>query len=156
MAGLGKSGEELFGSFQFILEVEGITKNEARSVVGGFSKVAGMDSKTEVIEYRHGNSPHVHKKPGRTNYSNITLERGFSGSDDLYVWRRQIENGSVTRRSGSVVAMDHDGVTEVWRYNFFGAWPSEWEAPDFDAGGSQMAIEKITLTIERGEYKRGG
>lgn len=149
MAKFGISGEELFGNFQFLLEIEGITQDEKRSVIAGFKSVSGLSSKTEVIEWKHGNDRHVRKKPGRTNYTPIVLERGFTGSDDLYKWRTEIENGLIVRRSGSVVMLDHNGDHEIARFDFVGAWPSSWEAPGFDGSTSEMAIEKMELTVEQ-------
>ncbi|MFT6143181.1 MAG: phage tail-like protein, partial [Myxococcota bacterium] len=93
--------EELFGSYNFLLEISGIT-GEAKTIVGGFKSVSGMDSETEVIEFKQGNDRVVRKKPGRTTYANIVLERGYTATDDLWTWRNNIEKGLIDRRSGSI------------------------------------------------------
>jgi phage tail-like protein len=67
--------EELFGAYNFLLEISGIT-GDSKTIVGGFKGMSGMDSETEVIEFKQGNDRVVRKKPGRTTYANITLERG--------------------------------------------------------------------------------
>ena len=90
--------EELFGAYNFLLEISGIT-GDVKTIVGGFKTVSGMDSETEVIEFKQGNDAVVRKKPGRTTYANITLERGFTATDDLFVWRQNIEKGFIDRRS---------------------------------------------------------
>jgi phage tail-like protein len=142
--------EELFGAYNFLLEISGIT-GDTKTIVGGFKTVSGMDSETEVIEFKQGNDTVVRKKPGRTTYANITLERGFTATDDLFLWRKNIEDGVIDRRSGSIVILDQDMQTEVARYNFYEAWPCKWYVPDMDSDSSGMAIEKIELAVEKVE-----
>jgi len=140
--------EELFGNFNFLLEIQGVI-SDTRVIVGGFKAVSGMDSETEVIEFKQGNDMVVRKKPGRTTYANIVLERGYTATDDLWQWRKNIEDGKIDRRSGSIIILDNDGQTEVARYNFFEAWPAKWYVPDMDADKSAMAIEKVELAVEK-------
>jgi phage tail-like protein len=142
--------EELYGAYNFLLEVTGITQ-DSKIIVGGFKSVSGMDSETEIVEFKQGNDTIVRKKPGRTTYANITLERGYTATDDLWEWRKNIEDGKIDRRSGSVVVLDQDGTTEVARYNFYEAWPCKWFVPDMSADSSAMAIEKVELAVERVE-----
>jgi len=147
---MGNAGnsEELFSAFNFLLEIEGVT-GDAATVVGGFKSVSGMDSSTEVVEFKQGNDIRVRKKPGRTTYSNIVLERGYTATDDLWDWRKNIEEGKIDRRSGAVVFLDHDGSTEVARYEFFEGWPCKWNVPDVSGDQSGMAIEKIEIAVEQ-------
>ncbi len=142
--------EDLFGSYNFLLEISGIN-DDTKTVVGGFKSVSGMDSETEVVEFKQGNDKVVRKKPGRTTYANIVLERGYTATDNLWEWRKNIEDGNIDRRSGSVVVLDQDGESEVARYNFFEAWPCKWNVPDMDSDSSGMAIEKIEIAVEKVE-----
>jgi phage tail-like protein len=64
---------------------------------------------------------------------------------------KNIEDGKIDRRAGSVIILDQDGTTEVARYNFFEAWPCKWNVPDMDSDSSSMAIEKIELAVEKVE-----
>jgi len=144
--------EELFGNYHFLLEVAGggyVDDNKV--VVGGFKSISGMDSETEIVEFKQGNDMIVRKKPGRTTYANIVLERGYTATDDLWQWRKNIEEGKIDRRSGSVIILDQDGQTEVARYNFYHGWPCKWFVPDMDASKSNMAIEKMELAVEKVE-----
>lgn len=141
--------EELYGSFNFYLEISGII-SDAKVIVGGFKSVSGMDSETEIIEFKQGNDMVVRKKPGRTTYANIVLERGYTATDDLWQWRKNIEDGKIDRRSGSVVVLDND-QTEKARYNFYEGWPCKWYVPDMDSESSSMAIEKIEIAVEKVE-----
>jgi phage tail-like protein len=142
--------EELFGAYNFLLEVQGIV-NDNKIIVGGFKSMSGMDSETEIVEFKQGNDTVVRKKPGRTTYANIVLERGYTATDDLWQWRQNIENGKIDRRSGSVIILDPDGQTEVARYNFYEGWPCKWYVPDMNSDSSAMAIEKIEISVEKVE-----
>lgn len=142
--------EDLYGSYNFLLEISGIN-DDTKVVVGGFKSVSGMDSETEVVEFKQGNDKVVRKKPGRTTYANIVLERGYTATDNLWEWRKNIEDGNIDRRSGSVIVLDQDGESEVARYNFFEAWPCKWNVPDMDSDSSGMAIEKIEIAVEKVE-----
>ncbi len=141
--------DALYGAYNFFLEIQGVTKDHT-TVVGGFRKVSGMDSNTEIVEFKQGNDPVVRKKPGRTTYSNIVLERGFTNADDLWEWRKGIEEGKIDRRSGSIIVLDQN-FEEVARYNFYEGWPCKWEAPPMDAESSGLAIEKVEIAVERVE-----
>ena len=140
--------EELFGNYHFLLEIAGIT-GDSKTIVGGFKSVSGMDSETEIVEFKQGNDKVVRKKPGRTTYANITLERGYTATDDLWQWRKNIEDGLIDRRSGSIVVLDQDCTTEVARYNFYVGWPCKWFVPDMDSDQSGMAIEKVEIAVEK-------
>ena len=142
--------EELFGAYNFLLEIQDII-GDAKIIVGGFKSVSGMDSETEIVEFKQGNDKVVRKKPGRTTYANIVLERGFTATDDLWKWRKNIEDGIIDRRAGSVVILDQNVEKEVGRYNFYEAWPCKWYVPDMSGDSSAMAIEKIELAVEKVE-----
>jgi phage tail-like protein len=142
--------EELYGNYHFLLEIQGVI-GDTRIIVGGFKSVSGMDSETEIIEFKQGNDMVVRKKPGRTTYANIVLERGYTATDDLWQWRKNIEDGKIDRRAGSIIILDQDGQTEVARYNFFEGWPAKWYVPDMDSTSSAMAIEKVEIAVEKVE-----
>jgi phage tail-like protein len=140
--------EELYGGYNFLLEVSGITPDQ-KTIIGGFKTMSGMDSETEVIEFKQGNDKVVRKKPGRTTYANISLERGFTASNDLWTWRKNIEDGIIDRRSGTITVLDQDMTTIVAQYNFYEGWPCKWNVPELDSDQSAMAIEKIEIAVEK-------
>ena len=142
--------EQLFGTYNFLLEIQGVI-SDTKTIIGGFKTVSGMDSETEVIEFKQGNDTVVRKKPGRTTYSNIVQERGYTATDDLWQWRKNIEDGKIDRRSGSIIILDQDGQSEVARYNFYEGWPCKWNVPDMNSDASSMAIEKLEIAIEKVE-----
>lgn len=140
--------DELKAAHNFLLEIAGITPDQ-RTIVGGFKSMSGMDSETEVIEFKGGNDPVVRKKPGRTTYANIVLERGYTATDDLFRWRKNIEDGIIDRRAGTVTCLDQDLNSIVAQFNFYEAWPCKWYVPELDSDSSAMAIEKIELCTEK-------
>lgn len=149
MASDGRT-EELFGSYNFLLEIGGIT-SDAKTLVGGFRSMRGMTSRTEIIEFKHGNDRAVRKKPGRTTFANIVLQRGYTATDDLAKWRKNIEDGEIDRRAGTITVLDNDGTSVVAEFNFYEGWPCVWKVPEMDADRSGMAIEEIEIAVERVE-----
>ncbi len=147
--------EELFGSFNFLLEIQEYN-SDVKTIVGGFKSVSGMATETEIIEFKQGNDKVVRKKPGRTTFANIVLERGYTSTDALWLWRKNIEDGLIDRRAGTLIVLDNDGESEVTHYNFFEAWPCKWEVPSMDSDSSAMAIEKIELAVEKVERVQKG
>jgi len=130
-----------YRNFNFLLEIEGITQ-------AGFSDCTGFGASTDPIEYREGgDNKTVRKLPGLTKFNNVTLKWGLTDSRELYEWYRDIVNGKIERKNGSIVCLDTEGTEKV-RWNFFNAWPTKWDAPDFSAKGNDVAIDSLDLACE--------
>jgi phage tail-like protein len=130
-----------FASFNFLVEIDGITR-------AAFQEASGFDSTIDIIEHREGGeNTTVRKLPGLTKYSNIVLKWGLTDDRELYDWHREAIQGNVQRRNGSIVLLDRRGE-ERTRWNFFNAWPSKWDGPDFNAEGTDAAIETLELAHE--------
>lgn len=131
-----------YSNSRFLVEIDGITQ-------AGFSDCTGFGSNVEAVEYREGgDAPTVRKLPGKVSYPDITLKWGITDSRELYDWHLSAVNGQVQRKNGSIILMDSTGQ-EKMRWNFFGAWPSKWDGPDFSAKGNDVAIDTLTVTYER-------
>ena len=78
------------------------------------------------------------------------MKWGLTDSRELYDWYRDVVNGKIKRRSGSIVLIDLEGKEKV-RWNFFEAWPTKWDGPDFSAKGTDVAIETLELVTEKVE-----
>lgn len=132
-----------YRNYNFVVEIDGIKQ-------AGFSDCTGFGASTDPIEYSEGGKNTTTLKfPGQTKYPNIVLKRGLTDSRDLYDWYNDITKGKVRRAHGSIVVYDVDGVTEKVRWNFFNAWPTKWDGPDFSAKGNDIAIETLELAHER-------
>jgi phage tail-like protein len=134
-----------YRNFNFLVEIDGITQ-------ASFSDCSGFGATTDPIEYREGgDTKTVRKLPGLTKYPNITLKWGLTDSRELYDWYRDVVDGKIVRKSGSIILLDLEGNEKV-RWNFFEAWPTKWDGPDFTAKGNDVAIETLELAVE--EVKR--
>jgi|SRR5688572_563010 phage tail-like protein len=132
------------GGLTFRVEIDGAS-------VGSFKSVSGLDSETEVVEYRDGTNPNVIRKlPGATKYPNIVLKKGITtGLDTIYEWRKDIESGREFKtKAGSIVILD-DTKGEVVRYNFYEGWPCKWRGVSAVGNGSVIAIEEVELAVEK-------
>jgi phage tail-like protein len=133
-----------YKNFRFLVEIDGI-------VQAGFAECSGFGSNVEVIEYREGgDAATVRKLPGKTSYPDIMLKWGVADSRELYDWHLAAVNGQVQRKHGSIIIQDDAGQEKV-RWNFFDAWPSKWDGPDFNAKGNDVAIDTLTVSCERVE-----
>jgi phage tail-like protein len=131
-----------YKGFKFLLEIDGI-------VQAGFSECSGFGSEIEVVEYREGGEPStVRKLPGKVSYPDMTLKWGITDSRELYDWHHTAVNGQIERKNGSVILLDDIGEEKV-RWNFFDAWPSKYDAPDFNATGNEVAVDTLTIACER-------
>ena len=131
-----------FSNFNFLVEIEGVTQ-------GGFSDVSGLSSEITVIEYRNGNDQGPTRKlPGLHKVGDITLKRGLTTSRELWDWHQNAARGNVQRKAGSIILLD-ETRQEVLRWNFFEAWPARMDLPSFNATSNEIAIETLTLAVEK-------
>jgi phage tail-like protein len=133
--------DDPYKGFNFLVEIDGVA-------LAAFSEVSGLESETEVIEYRTGaETSTVRKLPGLTKHANLVLRRGVTQDAELWNWRKTVVDGNVDRRNGSIVLLDDDR-TAVVRWNFFQGWISKWTGPNLNAKGNEVAIETIEIAHE--------
>jgi phage tail-like protein len=68
----------------------------------GFTEVSGLTIELQPIEYREGSAQEyqVTKMPGIPQYSNITLKRGISTSDnEFFQWLATVRQNQITKGS---------------------------------------------------------
>ena len=132
-----------YRNFRFELELGSIKE-------AAFSEATIPDTSSDVIEYRVGNeTPTVRKLPGLNKYGNITLKWGTTDSMTVYNWRKQVEDGKVkdARQNIAIIVKDEEGNNKS-RWEFTNAWPSKYDAPDFNAKGNDVAIETLEIVHE--------
>src|SRR5580765_3604884 len=89
-----------FASFNFLVETGGVLQ-------AGFSEVTGLNSETEMIEYRNGNEDFTPRKlPGRKKFGNVTLKRGLALGQDFLTWRKKVTDGKIDRQNVSIIVLD--------------------------------------------------
>ncbi|MDH6143528.1 MULTISPECIES: phage tail protein [Kitasatospora] len=137
-----------YAAFNFTLDIDGLTG------VHGFSECTGANSEQDVIEYREGTMDiTVIKIPGLKKFGDITLKRGFTTSQDLWLWRKTAMDGSVVRRGGHLVLRDEAG-RDALRWKFTNAWPKKYSAPAFNAKTNEVAVEELVLAVEGLELEK--
>jgi phage tail-like protein len=140
MPGTG-SRNDPFAAFNFLVEIDNVT-------VAGFSECSGINTETDVIEYRTGDLDITVKKlPGLKKYGNITLKRGFTDSAELWEWRKKVLQGKTERQSGSIVLLN-EAREAALRWNFREAWPRKWDGPTFNGKTNEVAIETLEIVHE--------
>jgi phage tail-like protein len=143
-----------YKSFKFRIKWDG-------RYVAGISKVSGLTRNTQVVTYREGGDPSmVHKSPGQTDYTAITLERGVTHDLDFENWVNLVWNFANAGTLGQEVSLQNfrkDIIIELYNeagqkviaYNIFRCWVSEYTAlPDLDASGNAVAIQSLKLENE--------
>lgn len=130
------------GGFYFEVFIDGMD-----DILQTFTKVSGSKSNSEGLEYMHGGDQFVQRAPGRPTFDNVTFERIYNGVDELYKWRRAIEDGIFdddSRRDVTVYLKDSAGK-DIRKMVLVKAWPISWNMPDLDANSSSPAIEIFEL-----------
>jgi len=80
---LGAAGKRVdpYLAVNFLVEIEGL-------IVGGFSKVEGLESTIETQDYvEGGRNDYVHKVLKGTTYSPLVLSHGLTDIDSMWAWR---------------------------------------------------------------------
>ncbi|MGI8856586.1 MAG: phage tail protein [Thermomicrobiales bacterium] len=132
---------ESYPNCRFYVQVDSIT-------AAVFTEVGGIQVETAFFDYEEGgNNGFVHRLPGRTKASNLTLKRGMSKSNDFFKWHADITRGKIDRRNVSIIMFDAGG-NELMRWNLLRAYPVKWVGPQFNATGGQMVIETLELAHE--------
>lgn len=123
------------GTHNFLLTIEGM---EGATFNSEFVIVSGVKSTTQQD-----------KKGGlRTRYAPVEMGRVYKGVDDLYGWRREIEEGLMTKRNIQVDMMD-SAFRVVRSVTLYNAWPSDWQMPDMDGSSSGPAMEIMTFQADK-------
>ena len=130
-----------FLTSRFHVEIQGIEQ-------AAFTECSGLEIETEVLEYQEGGlNQYVHKLPGRSKVSNVTLKWGITDSNELWNWYRDVLQGKIERKNTSIVLYDLKG-NEVMRWTFNDAYPVKWSGPAFKADENAITIESLELAHE--------
>jgi phage tail-like protein len=133
-----------YGSFNFKVEIDDV-------IEAAFSEVTGLDSETDVVEYRNGtDDPTVRKLPGLHKQGNVTLKRGYTTSSGLFDWRKKVLDGEIERKDVTITLYDELGVSGSARVTFSlrQAWPSKYQGPELKASANEIAIETVEFCHE--------
>lgn len=131
----------------FRVEIDGL-------VVTGFTEVTGLDTESEVIDYRTGESGRVRRLAGMSTSSHISMTRAVDDNLDLWQWRKLVLDGDpAARRDGIVDLLAADGAA-IARLGFVRGWPMRYTVRLPDAGAAHagtaddVALETVTIAHE--------
>ncbi len=127
--------------------------------VAGVSKVSALQRTTEIVPHRDGGDPSTSRKsPGRTEYADITLERGVTHDTEFEKWANKVWNfGSGLGSEVSLRDFRKDIIIDVYNeagqlvisYKVFRCWATEYQAmPELDANANAVAIQTLKLAHE--------
>ena len=115
-----------------------------------FQEVSGLDTETQPIEYRHGNSPvfSTINMPGIQKFTSITMKKGvFATDNSFWDWYSQIKMNTIERQDVVIKLLDEGGnPTMTWTLK--NAWPTKISGTDLKSDGNEVAIESIEISHE--------
>ncbi len=131
-----------FRGYNFRVEIDGTT-------IASFSECTGLSGEGEAVDYREGTDilQSVRKLPALRTYSNITLKRGITQTDELFRWYANIANGIDDRRNATIILMN-EARSDVMRWNVENAFVNKYEGPSLNATSNDVAVETVELVHE--------
>jgi phage tail-like protein len=128
-----------YGSYRFRVIISGLS-------VGEFSECSGLEMTVKTDEVREGGeNRYVHRLPGRIEYGNLTLRRGYAVTNEFFSWFQTSFTPVMTARKTVTIALvNQDGAT-VMEWTFLNAYPVKWTGPSFKAGDNAIAVESLEL-----------
>jgi phage tail-like protein len=115
-----------------------------------FQEISGLDTETQPIEYRAGNSKEFStvKMPGIKKTGNVTLKKGvFVKDNKFWDWYNQIKLNTIKRVPVTIQLLDEAGSpTMVW--TLANAWPTKITGTDMKSDGNEVAVESLEVAHE--------
>ena len=140
-----------YAQFNFLVD---LGTGDTDSVDAGFQECSNLGMEVTVAEYRPGNAKEnsVMKVTGLNKATDVTLKRGVMGSDTLYAWLDDIRNGDENSlRTVRVHLKSEDHSTTVATWSLLRARIIKYVTGPFNAKGTDVAMEELTLSYERME-----
>jgi phage tail-like protein len=122
----------------------------------GFQEISGIGMEVTITEYRPGNYAfnNVIKTAGLNKATDVTMKRGVIGSLDLYRWLDDVRNGSNNGlRTVTIDLKSEDRSTTVQTWRLVNARIMKHVSGPFNAKGTDVALEELTLSYERLEME---
>lgn len=129
--------------FHFKVEFEG-------GITAFFQEVSGLDTDTDVVEYRHGESPPIYtiSMPGIKKSSVVTLKKGIFTGDVTFVnWINDIKLNTIERKTVTILLLDESG-DPVMKWILLNAFPIQIQSTELNSTSSEVAVETLVLQHE--------
>lgn len=115
-----------------------------------FQEISGLETETQPIEYRHGDSKQFSpiKMPGIAKTGNVTLKKGvFVKDNNFFKWYDAIKMNTIKRETVTIQLLDEKGApTMTW--TLINAWPTKISSPDMKSDANEVAVETLELAHE--------
>jgi phage tail-like protein len=115
-----------------------------------FQEVSGLDSTSEPIQYRAGDSKSFYpiKMPGLGKVGNVTLKKGiFVNDTTLWDWFNSIKMNTIARVTLVISLLDESASPKIsWTLN--NAFPTKITGTDMKSEGNEVAVESIEVAYE--------
>ncbi len=129
----------------FLFEVDGVE-------IGQFMEVSGLEVEVSVESIEEGGeNGFSHRLPGRMSWPNITLKRGVTQADNLFIWLNKssgeqfAKSGNILTRSTAAITLIGPSKKRLRAWNFVEAFPVKWKGPDFAADSTTAASEQLEI-----------
>ena len=154
------------GSYYPLTKMNFLVTCSELSGTAAFSEVTGIEASVDVIEFRQGNSGSLApvKIPGLVKHGNVTFRMGYIKENSFKDWIQkcvgEVRSGAYPRYDLTVELIDinsgspgpqaqesNTSDNRVWILR--NAWVAKYNAPDFDAKTSDVAIETMEVAYEQ-------
>jgi phage tail-like protein len=141
-----------YGEFNFLVD---LGTGNTDGPEAGFQECSGIGMEVTVAEYRNGNDKEnsVRKITGLNKALDVTLRRGAIGSLALYQWLNDIRNGDRAVRTVRIQLQNEDRSAVVVTWILLRARIIKHTSGPFNAKGTDVAMEELTLAYERLEME---
>lgn len=116
-----------------------------------FQEVSGLDMETDVVDYRHGNSPYAHSTinmPGLKKFGDVTLKKGiFTKDNKFFDWFNPINLNTIERKQIIIKLLD-EGGSPLMTWTLDKAFPKQVQGTDLNSQSSDVAVETIVFVHE--------
>jgi hypothetical protein len=124
-----------FAQFNFLVD---LGTGNSDGPEAGFQECSNIGMEVAVAEYRNGNEK----------------ENSVRKADNLYAWLNDIRNGDANALRTITIQLiteDHTGAVQTWK--LLRARIIKYVAGPFNAKGTDVAMEELTLAYERMEME---
>jgi phage tail-like protein len=137
-----------YSAAHFALELDG------QKSVGLFRSIEGGGVKVDVAQSHQGHRFETFKQLGKPKYEDIKLQVGMAMSEPFYEWIEDFFRGTVTRKTGAIVAADFY-YKERARREFDQAMITELAFPKLDGEDKNPCYMTVTIAAETIKYAKG-
>ena len=122
----------------------------SEDMVTAFQEISGLETETQPIEYRAGDSKVFSpvKMPGLAKFTNVVMKKGVFKSDNkFWAWYDKIKMNTIKRESITINLLDESG-SPTMSWTLLNAWPTKITGTDLKSDGNEVAVETIEIAHE--------